>query len=157
MDPVDFAEAVVASINAKFTPEEGMVVAAELALDPQTVLDHDELKCFVIPDIVVYNLGERSGRRKTITTSSTKFVSIILATTFSQLNKGVDLTKWTEARKVLKTRYELDAFLLGLFYSKNRVTEIECNLPDEVELDHRNFVTVTTIGFGSQECVSEPE
>ena len=157
MDPVDIVEAIVDKINNDFTPEDGLNISAEAALDPQKCLDHDELRCFVVPDIVSYNLGLSKGRKSIVSVNSIKFVSVILSTTFKSLTKGPDLATWTEAKKVLKTRYELDTFLLKLIIEGNIVEEIECNLPDEVEQDHRNFVTVTSLGFQVIECGTQPE
>jgi hypothetical protein len=157
MDPVDITEEIVEQINTNFISSQGMLVEAEAALDPQKCLDHDELRCFVVPDIVSYNLNQSKGRKSIVSINSLKFVSVILSTTFKALNKGPDLTTWTEAKKVLKTRYELDAFLLTLIIDGNIVTEIESNLPDEVEQDHRNFVTVTSLGFQVIECGTQPE
>ena len=157
MDPVDIVEAIVEAINTEFIPEDGLVITAEPALDPQKCLDHDELRCFVVPDVVSYNLNQSKGRKSIVSVNSLKFVSVILSTTFKSLNKGPDLATWAEAKQVLKTRYELDSFLLTLIVGDSIVNEIECNLPDEVEQDHRNFVTVTSLGFQVIECGIPPE
>ena len=157
MDPVDIAESIVEEINTNFISTQGILLVAEPALDPQKCLDHDELRCFVVPDIVSYNLDQSKGRKSIVSINSLKFVSVILSTTFKSLTKGPDLATWAESKKVLKTRYELDSFLLRLIIEGNIVSEIESNLPDEVEQDHRNFVTVTSLGFQAIECGTQPE
>lgn len=163
----ELAETVTTLLNSSqesWTEDSGVVVRT--TLDWVTCLSKTSLQVLIVPEMVQYNIsastsirGTRRGRYHQVET--TKFVSLMVGRSFLSLPTNDDVTPWAESKELLNIRERITQYLLsnpitfgGKVYGLGDVEEIPV---DEIELDNRNFIAVTQLGYEVGQCGSAPD
>lgn len=123
------------------------------ALLPRELLERDAKGIYILPDYVGVQLDPKSGRQKVVAATVTKFVTLMLGVKFDDISEeNQDITSWTEAKKYLDLKEEIDALLLMYDYSPNKlkITQFEPAIPEDEELRLRFLMVGTQIGFDSR-------
>lgn len=139
----------------KWCEESG--VTARLTLDWATCLNSDVLQVLIVPDFVQFNLEQSQGRRGWHQLNTTKYISVIVGRKFQLRPTSNDVAPWVECKSLVDTRERIVQFALANPVSGYKVTEIEEQPIDEMELNNRNFVAVSALGYGVEQCGSGPD
>jgi len=139
----------------KWCSESG--VKARLTLDWATCLKADILQVLIVPDFVQFNLEQSQGRREWQQLNTIKYISVIVGRKFKMLPTSNDVAPWEECKSLVDTRERVVQFALANPVYGYKVTEIEEQPIDEMELNNRNFVAVSALGYGVEQCGSGPD
>lgn len=121
---------------------------------PRELLEKDAKGIYVLPDYMGVQLDPKSGRRQVVAATTTKYVTVMLGVKFDDISEeNQDITSWTEAKKYLNLKEEIDALLLTYDYfphDKMKIVQFEPAIPEDEELRLRFLMVGTQIGFDSR-------
>lgn len=121
------------------------------AIDPRACFREPGINLYLIPEFVEFSIGD-SGRREFVKVSRTiKFVTTVITKKYESKSPIGDATTWSEGRQLIDLREELDRFLIAQDWRPMVIQDFLTEPPDEFEQEARYFVSVTQLGFGTQE------
>lgn len=125
-------------------------VAVEACLDPEQLVQAKEPKVYVMPLVTSFT-QEMTGRASRVSIGVDLQISIALLFPFSGFSRN-DVTNWDEVKRVLELRERLDLNTLAGNWNPYLITNVEAQPPVEIELNQRNFLSVTDFTFNTQAC-----
>lgn len=135
---------------------EELSIAAKAELDPSAIVLSD-LGVYLVPNFVAYNLEGIKPRGQAIGTNDTLYVDLIVSRVFSELPSGDGVANWNEAKVLMNIRERCERRLIAWDGVGLTIVSIDPNPLVQLELDHRNFVAITTFGYEQTSCKSEHE
>lgn len=126
-------------------------VPVHFALDPFT--DSGELikgpAVFVIPSYVQYSVGTRRNSQQPA--SKLKYVTVALCIRIKTASDApvYDVTSKQLAKDYVDLKEYLDDFLVGLAIPNCRLTEIETEPPDELELKDNYYIVTSVLAYAA--------
>lgn len=152
----ELTEALVSFLNERSDQWSDGTIVAKAELDPELCLLR-QLGVYIIPDFTQYNIegsGTR-GRRQRSSVNETLFCSVIVSKVFEQMREaGSDgVANWDEVKPLVETRQKVERILASYGSSSLTLTSMEPQPLVEEELDNRNFIAITTLGFEQTVCL----
>jgi hypothetical protein len=126
-------------------------VQAEPCLDPQQLVSSTTTKLFVMPLITSFSPEEMTGRIQRVGVTANLQISLALLIPFSGFSRN-DVSDWDEIKKVLELRELLDLRVIRNNWQPYLITDIDPQPPVEIELNQRNFLSVTDFTFTKRVC-----
>lgn len=156
MHLTELAEALTQYLNDHKDEWSTEQINAKTELDPDKCL-LNELGVYVVPEYVIYTLqsGARSrGARNQVV--ETLRVALIVSRVFQEMRAASSdgVTNWEEAKPLLDMRQDAERVLIGYGDSTLTLSDVDPSPIEELELDHRNFVAITSFGWEQVSCVS---
>lgn len=151
----DLAEAVTAHLNS--SPERwagSLSVLAKVELDPSKAL-LPEMGVYILPQFVDYGIEQSRARGAPQVISNTLHISLVVSKVFMDLPIGEGVANWDEAKIILDVRQRAELWILQFASPPLTVAAVDPNAIEELELDNRNFVALTTFGFQQSSCGTE--
>jgi hypothetical protein len=128
-------------------------ISVEACLDPEQLVSSKEPKIYVMPLVTSFS-QEMTGRASRSSIGVDLQISIALLLPFSGFSRN-DVTDWNEVKRVLELREKLDLNTLTGNWNPYLITNVEAQPPVEIELNQRNFLSVTDFTFNRQACTSQ--
>jgi len=151
----ELAEAVTAHLNS--SPERwagDLEVIAKTELDPSLTM-LKELGVFILPQFVDYNMEVSAARGAPQVFVNMLHVSLIVSKVFEELPIDVGVANWSEAKVILDIRQRAEIWILQFATPKLTLMAVDPNALEELELDNRNFVALTTFSFQQSSCATK--
>ncbi len=126
-------------------------VSAELCLDPENLVRAKERKLYVMPFTTNYSMDQSTGRQRRVSIGVQLNISVALLIPFSEFSRN-DVTSWDEVKKILELREKIDLNIIRNTWADYLITEVDPQPPVEIELNQRNFLSVTDFVFSTQSC-----
>ena len=153
----DLAEALTEHLNSSPGKWAGdLEVLAKTELDPSKLM-LPELGVYILPQFVDYNTEPTGARNKVIQALvSTLHVSLVVSKVFLELPISDGVANWDEVKVIQDVRQRAEIWILqfppipGL-----TVAGVDPNALEELELDNRNFVALTTFSYQQSTCGEE--
>jgi hypothetical protein len=151
----ELAEAVTQFLNdrrADWAPE---TVTAKTELDPDKMLIN-ALGVYITPLATNYSFDGAQGRGRLVTSLYTPRLALIVSRVFTELRTmdSDGVTNWSEAKIMLDTREKAELVILEFQSPNLTLLSVDPEPPEELELDHRNFVAMTQFTWQGVRCVS---
>lgn len=124
---------------------------AEPCLDPNQLLSSQERKLFVMPLISAFSPENMAGRDRRRSVTVNLQISIALLIPFQEFSRK-DVTDWDEVKRVLELRELIDLNIITGDWKPYLLSDIDPQPPVEIELNQRNFLSVTDFSFQKQAC-----
>ena len=133
-----------------WTVDETLSVTPEL--DAIRCLDND-LACYVVPGMIDFNIGGSPKRKRIVSVSGVLFCSFIVATRMESISDDDGICSWEEAKVLTDTRQRAEEEIIFKFCPPGlNLISVEALPPEDIEVDHRNYLTQTTFGYEIQLC-----
>ena len=151
----ELAEAVTNYLNAQRSEWAPETVVAKTELDPDKMLING-LGVYIVPITINYSSDGVAPRGGIIPIQRALRLALVISRVFSQLpTMGSDgVTNWEEAKIMLDTTEKAEKVIMGFQTSALTLIDVEPNPIEELELDHRNFVCLTSFAWQEVECES---
>ena len=121
------------------------------ALDPSEDLDTDEGSVLVVPVGNEYDLDNSNARGSVKQLITNKQIAVIVSVPFATVEaQGLDLASWAEVVKAINLREEIETYLLGQI---TNIVDVDSLPPEELLMDKRWYLGVTTFGIQRSQCV----
>lgn len=153
----EIAEALTDYLNenrAKWTEDTDLTVTTEL--DPMACTT-ESFSVHIIPNYVQYNIEQDRARGRRTSNNTISLCSLIVAVRFLEIPTGISVTNWSESKKMLDTWQRAQEVLMTFSSTALSLASMETRNPEELEMDMRNFVAMTTFGYSQLSCGSEHE
>jgi len=149
----ELAESVTAFLNdrrADWAPES---VTAKTELDPDKML-LNELGVYITPLVVNYGFDGVQSRGGAITIQRSMRLALIVSRVFTELRPmGSDgVTTWEEAKNLVDCRERAEKVIIQYQTSSLSLLDVDPDPIEELELDHRNFIAMTSFTWQDIEC-----
>lgn len=132
----------------------GLQVLAKTELDPSKAL-LDELGVYIMPQFIDYGIEASRPRGQPKILSNTLHVSLVVSKVFVDLPIGSGVANWDEAKIILDVRQRAELWLMQFSTSSMTIIGAEAEPLEELELNNRNFVALTTFSFEQSSCGTE--
>lgn len=147
---------IVAALN--LSPEKwGDGTLAIATMDYVTCLSKTQLQVLVVPDLVTYNFEAPASRRRINNVSTLKSISIMVGKSFVGLALNDDVAPWAETKGLMNIRERICQFLIATPIPGLALVGIEETPVDELALDERNFIAISTFNYDTVQCGSGPD
>jgi hypothetical protein len=149
------AEAVTAHLNS--SPERwagDLEVEAKTELDPSKMM-LQELGVYVMPQFVDYSMEISGARGAPQALVNILHISLVVSKVFEELPIDVGVANWSEAKVIQDVRQRAEIWILQFATPKLTLMGVDANALEEIELDNRNFVALTTFSFQQSSCATE--
>lgn len=152
----ELTESIVTFLNTQSSSVWGELIIpnhllAEPCLDPNQLLSAQERKLFVMPLITSFSPENMSGRDRRRSVTANLQISVALLIPFQEFSRK-DVTDWDEVKRVLELRELIDLNIITADWRPYLLSDIDPQPPVEIELNQRNFLSVTDFSFQKQTC-----
>jgi hypothetical protein len=149
----DLAESLTAHLNTnkdKWTTEDILV---KTELDPMLCM-LSALGVYIMPNYILYLIDNAKVRDERVQITQQLMCSLIVSKVFTGLPTGDGVANWSEAKPIIDTRQRTEECLLEYGNSALTLASVETQDVQEVELDNRNFIALSTFAYEQVVCVS---
>lgn len=145
-------EALVAHINSSpetWRPTGDTTTEAKVGMDIMQIMLPD-LGVYVIPGVVESVLEASQGRRGVVKATQNLVVTTAVTREFQGYPVDEGIVPWSEAKILLDVRQNVEDRILS--YKGLKLVDSTPELINELELDNRNFVALTTWAYEQGIC-----
>lgn len=155
----ELAENLTKYLNDNKTSWDGGSITVKTELDPDKFM-LEELGVYVVPLFSLYNADEGRGRAVRQGVIETLYVNLIVSKVFVELPISDGVANWDEAKPIITIRQKAERFLMG--WDGTDISSVQQHIAlasvdpqpvEELELDNRNFVALTTFGWEQKVCL----
>lgn len=151
----ELAEALQAHLNSSPEKWNEDGITAGLELDPMSDFIND-LKVYITPNFALPVLTPASrGNRTQIT--EVLYCTLLVGKKFQLPTSGEGVATWAEAKALVSLWQRAQTFLLKYENPDLTLVDIEPSEPEPVQLDLRNYVARTLVGYEQTPCVTAHE
>ena len=129
-------------------------VTSKTELDPSKFL-LKELGVYVLPQFVDYNVEISKPRGQPKVISNVLYVSMVVSRVFLELPMSDGVANWPESKVLLDIRQRAELWVLQYSTPSLTILSVDAEPLEELELNNRNFVALTTFGFQQSSCGTE--